>query len=54
MTGGWLSLSNLEVRWKGRSILAVEEMQIPQGEFVGIVGTNGAGKNNSVKRSAAA
>ena len=49
MTGGWLSLSNLEVRWKGRSILAVEEMQIPQGEFVGIVGTNGAGKTTLLK-----
>jgi iron complex transport system ATP-binding protein len=49
MTGGYLSLSNVEVRWKGRSILAIRDMQIRQGEFVGIIGTNGAGKTTLLK-----
>ena len=49
MTGGDLSLSNVEVRWNGRSILAVEDMQIRQGEFVGIIGSNGAGKTTLLK-----
>ena len=49
MTGGYLNLSNVEVRWNGRSILAVKDMQIRQGEFVGIIGTNGAGKTTLIK-----
>jgi iron complex transport system ATP-binding protein len=49
MTGGDLSLSNVEVRWNGRRILAVKDMQIRQGEFVGIIGTNGAGKTTLLK-----
>jgi len=49
MTGGDLSLSNIEVRWNGRSILAVKDMHIRRGEFVGIIGTNGAGKTTLLK-----
>jgi iron complex transport system ATP-binding protein len=51
MTGGYLSLSNVEVRWNARSILAVKDLQIRQGEFVGIIGTNGAGKTTLLKVS---
>ena len=49
MIGKRISLSKVEVRWSGRSILAVEDMQIRQGEFVGIIGTNGAGKTTLLK-----
>ena len=49
MTGACLSLCNVEVRWGGRTILAVENMQIRQGEFVGVIGTNGAGKTTLLK-----
>jgi iron complex transport system ATP-binding protein len=49
MMGECLSLSDVEVRWSGRTILAVEEIQIRQGEFVGIIGTNGAGKTTLLK-----
>jgi ABC-type cobalamin/Fe3+-siderophores transport system ATPase subunit len=49
MTGGYVSLSNVEVCWNGRSILNVEDMQIRQGEFIGIIGTNGAGKTTLLK-----
>ncbi len=49
MTEGCLSFSNVEVRWNGRSILAVKDMQVRQGEFVGIIGTNGAGKTTLLK-----
>jgi len=49
MTGGDLSLSNVEVRWNGRNILVVKEMHIRRGEFVGIIGTNGAGKTTLLK-----
>jgi len=49
MTGECLSLSNVEVRWSGRTILAVKDMQVRQGEFVGIIGTNGAGKTTLLK-----
>jgi iron complex transport system ATP-binding protein len=49
MTGEYLSLSGVEVRWSGRTILAVEDMQVRQGEFVGIIGTNGAGKTTLLK-----
>jgi ABC-type cobalamin/Fe3+-siderophores transport system ATPase subunit len=49
MMGECLSLSNVEVRWSGRTILAVEGMMIQQGEFVGIIGTNGAGKTTLLK-----
>ena len=31
MIGERISLSKVEVRWSGRSILAVEDMQIRQG-----------------------
>jgi len=47
--GECLSLSDVEVRWSGRTILAVEDIQIRQGEFVGIIGTNGAGKTTLLK-----
>ena len=49
MMGGHISLSNIEVRLNGRSILAVEDMQIRRGQFVGIIGTNGAGKTTLLK-----
>ena len=49
MTGGCLSLSDVEVRWGGRTILAVKDMQVRQAEFVGIIGTNGAGKTTLLK-----
>jgi len=49
MMGECLSLSDVEVRWSGRTILAVEDIQIRQGEFVGIIGTNGAGKTTLLK-----
>ena len=49
MTEGCLSLSDVAVRWSGRTILAVEDMQIRQGEFVGVIGTNGAGKTTLLK-----
>ena len=49
MMGGCLSLSDVEVRWNHRSILAIKDMQIRQGEFVGIIGTNGAGKSTLLK-----
>ena len=49
MTGGHLRLSNVKVIRGGRSILAVEDMQIRQGEFVGVIGTNGAGKTTLMK-----
>ena len=49
MMGGHISLSNVEVRLNGRSILAVKDIQIRQGEFVGIIGTNGAGKTTLLK-----
>jgi iron complex transport system ATP-binding protein len=49
MTGGCLSLSDVEVRWNRRNILAVKNMQVRQGEFVGIIGTNGSGKTTLLK-----
>ncbi len=49
MMGGRINLSNVEVRWNGRSILVVKDMQIRQGKFVGIIGTNGAGKTTLLK-----
>jgi len=49
MIGGHITLSNIEVRWSGRIILAIKEIQIRQGEFAGIIGTNGAGKTTFLK-----
>lgn len=49
MTGACLSLCSVEVRRGRRAILAVEDMQIHQGEFVGVIGTNGAGKTTLLK-----
>jgi len=49
MIGSRIDLSNVEVRWNGRSILVVKNIQIRQGEFVGIIGTNGAGKTTFLK-----
>lgn len=49
MTAEVLRLSDVQVRWGGRSILAVEDMQIRQGEFVSVIGTNGAGKTTLMK-----
>ena len=49
MTGGCLCLYDVEVRWNHRSILTVKDMQVREGEFVGIIGTNGAGKSTLLK-----
>jgi len=49
MMGGRISLSNIDVHRNGRSILVVKDTQIRQGEFVGIIGTNGAGKTTFLK-----
>lgn len=52
MTGGSLSLSNVSVQRGGRTILAIDDLQIPAGAFVGILGTNGAGKTTLLKTCA--
>ncbi|HEX41225.1 MAG TPA: metal ABC transporter ATP-binding protein [Phycisphaerales bacterium] len=44
MTAGKLSLSGVEVRRSGRTILHIDQLRVEPGRFVGIVGTNGAGK----------
>ncbi len=49
MTGGCLSLSDVEVRRSGRAILNAQDLQIRRGEFLGIIGTNGAGKTTLLK-----
>jgi iron complex transport system ATP-binding protein len=49
MTGARLSLSRVEVRWRGRIVLRIDDLKIPPGAFVGIVGTNGAGKTTLLK-----
>jgi iron complex transport system ATP-binding protein len=49
MIGSSLSLSGVEVKHGGRTILNVKNLQIPSGTFVGIIGTNGAGKTTLLK-----
>lgn len=49
MSGSFLSLSGIEVRRGGRTILNIDNLQIRPGTFVGIIGTNGAGKTTLLK-----
>jgi len=44
MTAGALMLSHVHIRRGGRTVLQIEGLEIPAGDFVGIVGANGAGK----------
>ncbi len=49
MTAGSLFLSGVRVCRGGRTILQVDNLEIPAGDFVGIVGPNGAGKTTLLK-----
>jgi len=49
MTAGSLGLSNVRVRRGGRTILRIDDLKIPAGAFVGIIGANGAGKTTLLK-----
>ena len=49
MIGGGLKLSGIEVKRRGRTILNIDNLQIPSGAFVGIIGANGAGKTTLLK-----
>jgi iron complex transport system ATP-binding protein len=44
MAGSHLNLSKTKVKRNGRTILYIDNLQIPSGDFLGIIGTNGAGK----------
>ncbi len=44
MSGGALSLSDVQVRRCGRTILDIGRLDISAGSFVGVMGPNGAGK----------
>jgi iron complex transport system ATP-binding protein len=49
MTPGSLVLSNVRVCRGGRTVLQVDDLNVPAGDFVGIVGPNGAGKTTLLK-----
>ena len=49
MIAGNLLLSNIQVIRSGRTILNIENLQINSGDFVGIIGTNGAGKTTFLR-----
>jgi iron complex transport system ATP-binding protein len=49
MTPGSLVLSNVRVCRGGRTILQIDDLEVPPGDFVGIVGPNGAGKTTLLK-----
>jgi iron complex transport system ATP-binding protein len=49
MTRGRLRLRGVEVHSRGRTILKVDDLEIPSASFAGIIGTNGAGKTTLLK-----
>ncbi|MDD5327224.1 MAG: ABC transporter ATP-binding protein [Phycisphaerae bacterium] len=49
MMSSRLSLSNVKIKRSGRTILHIDNLQIPPGTFAGIIGTNGAGKTTLLK-----
>lgn len=49
MITGNLTLSNICVKRTGKIILNIENLQIKAGDFIGIIGTNGAGKTTFLK-----
>ena len=49
MTAGSLVLSKILVRRSGRTVLQIDDLNVPAGDFVGIVGPNGAGKTTLLK-----
>ncbi len=53
MKAGSVSLSGIDVRRSGRTILQIDHLDIAAGSFVGVLGTNGAGKTTLLKICAA-
>jgi len=49
MTGTALALSQIRVRRSGRTVLEIENLEIPSGVFVGLIGANGAGKTTFLR-----
>jgi ABC-type cobalamin/Fe3+-siderophores transport system ATPase subunit len=49
MIAGNLLITDIQVRRAGRTILNIEKLQINAGDFVGIIGTNGAGKTTFLR-----
>jgi iron complex transport system ATP-binding protein len=49
MTGASLVLSQIRVRRSRRTVLDIEQLRIPSGAFVGIIGANGAGKTTFLR-----
>jgi iron complex transport system ATP-binding protein len=49
VTGACLELSGVEVFRGGRAILTVDELGVAPGEFLGVVGVNGAGKTTFLR-----
>jgi iron complex transport system ATP-binding protein len=49
MTADALALSGIRVHRGGHTVLQIDHLEIPAGDFVGIVGPNGAGKTTLLK-----
>lgn len=49
MVGSCLNLSEIQVKRGGHIILNLDDLQIPSGAFVGVIGVNGAGKTTLLK-----